>query len=599
MSETSFSFLKKRKEKYTKKLNLVNKEIRKLSLYRLLSFLAFCGTLIILYINREYLVFLSCFAIASLIIFIFLLYKYNLFYNYSNRLESILELIKREILRSNLQLNDLYRNDPLIDEAENYHYWKDLGIFGKQGLYSYLDTTVTSGGNQLFIDELLQKEKPLFRNLKQKQTRIIEISGKKRLYWKLLYLMYETSSTGGYSKNNIKYSIESITTVTSNPKRIKILINILLFFGYSLSFVLFILDKPGIWGAFFFIQIFIYLYNIKKRNKIIKKYVKYIEILNTLKIILKYLSKIQFQEPTLKEKLNTYTFKEISDLLLVVNRLDKKLSYREIPLPGFILNLFISLDYSIIKDIYDFEKMNKISIENLTSSVEFIDSLLPFCNTKFHQNSMEFPEIIEEFTLSAVHVGHPLIPTEKRVYNPLSSQKKGEIVLITGSNMSGKTTFLRTIGINVLLANCGAPVCASNMVISPMKIFTSIKNEDSLSDGVSFFYSEVKKLSYILRESEKVNCIILIDEVLKGTNTRERLIATKSILQRLSEKSSFNYITTHDIEIAKDKNKYILKHFTEVVENDKMGFDYLIRDGVITSGNALKILSIECPELKL
>jgi energy-coupling factor transporter ATP-binding protein EcfA2 len=599
MSETSFSFLKKRKEKYTKKLNLINKDIRKLSLYRLLSFLAFCGSLLFLYISREYLIFSSSFASASLLIFIFLLYKYNLLYNYSNRLESILELIKREILRSNLQLNELYRNDPIIDQAENSHYWKDLGIFGRQGLYSYLDTTVTSGGNQLFIDELLQKETPQYKDLVQKQKRIIEISEKKRLYWKLLYLLYETSPTGGYSKNNIKYSIESITTVVSNPSRTKIFINLFLLFGYSLSFVLFILDQPGIWGAFFFIQILIYMYNIKKRNKIIKKYVKYIDTLNTLKEILKYFSKIQFKETTLKEKLNTYTFKEISDLIKITKRLDKKLSYREIPLPGFILNLFISLDYSIIKDIYEFEKMNKISIENLTSSVEFLDSLLPFCTTKFHQNKVEFPKIIEEFTLSAEYVGHPLIPSEKRVYNPLSSLKKGEIVLITGSNMSGKTTFLRTIGVNVLLANCGAAVCVSNMVISPMKIFTSIKNEDSLSDGVSFFYSEVKKLSYILRESEKVNCIILIDEVLKGTNTRERLIATKSILLRLSEKSSFNYITTHDIEIAKENNKYILKHFTEVVENDKMGFDYLIRDGVITSGNALKILSIECPELKL
>jgi len=296
MSETSFSFLRKRKEKYTNKLNLVNINIRKLSLYRLLSFLAFCGSLLFLYIHREYLILLSSFAITSLLIFIYLLNKYNLLYNYSKRLESILELIKREILRSNLQLNELYRNDPIIDQAENSHYWKDLGIFGRQGLYSYLDTTVTSGGNQLFIDELLQKKTPHYKDLVQKQKRIIEISEKKRLYWKLLYLLYETSSTGGYSKNNIIYSIESITTVVSNPSRTKLLINLFLFFGYSLSLVLFLLDQPGIWGAFFFIQILIYMYNIKKRNKIIKKYVKYIDTLNTLKEILKYLSKIQYKE---------------------------------------------------------------------------------------------------------------------------------------------------------------------------------------------------------------------------------------------------------------------------------------------------------------
>ena len=132
-----------------------------------------------------------------------------------------------------------------------------------------------------------------------------------------------------------------------------------------------------------------------------------------------------------------------------------------------------------------------------------------------------------------------------------------------------------------------------------MKILSSIKNEDSLSEGVSFFYSEVQKLSYILRESKTNNSLLLIDEVLKGTNTRERLIATKSLLQSLSEINSLNYITTHDIELAKESNSIVLKHFTEIVENDKMSFDYLIRDGVITSGNALKILSIECPELRL
>ena len=120
---------------------------------------------------------------------------------------------------------------------------------------------------------------------------------------------------------------------------------------------------------------------------------------------------------------------------------------------------------------------------------------------------------------------------------------KYPILVLTGPRQSGKTTFLRTIGINVLLAHCGAPVCAKSMKLSPMKILSSIKNEDSLSEGVSFFYSEVQKLSYILRESKTNNSLLLIDEVLKGTNTRERLIATKSLLQSLSEINSINSIS--------------------------------------------------------
>jgi DNA mismatch repair ATPase MutS len=137
------------------------------------------------------------------------------------------------------------------------------------------------------------------------------------------------------------------------------------------------------------------------------------------------------------------------------------------------------------------------------------------------------------------------------------------------------------------------------MKISSLKIFTSIKNEDSLSQGISFFYSEVRKLSYILKESTKNNSLILIDEILKGTNTRERIIATKQIMKYLSGLSSLNYITTHDVDLARETESYILKHFTEIVKDNKMSFDFKIRDGVITSGNALKILKLECPELGL
>ncbi len=597
MPDKTDLFLKNRKKRYSYKFDKISTSLKKISLYRFLIFLFLLLSIIIFYIQRDFL-FISFLPITTVILFIFLIHKYNKVSKIYSKIDSILQLLKREELRYDLKISELYREDPDFLDPSNFHFWKDLDIFGKQGLYSYLDTTVTQGGNKKFVYELLQKEVPNLSNINYKQIIIKELSFRKRLLWKLLYLFYETSSSGGYTKVSLKYKIESVKQIILKPKQSLLFIKLFLIIGYIGGFLLFLLDKPGLWGFFFFTQIILYSHKIKKKNIIIKKYQKFISILSKFEDVSLYLSKVKFNSEGLKNKFNRLSNKDLSNLFVRIKKLETKLVYREIPLPGFLLNLFISFDYFILNDINEIENSN-IPIDDLIESLDYLDSILPFTLLQFYNQNLEFPEFLESLELSSEQIGHPLIPSNRRVYNKLSNIKPGSVVLITGSNMSGKTTFLRTIGINVLLAHCGAPVCAKSMKLSPMKILSSIKNEDSLSEGVSFFYSEVQKLSYILRESKTTNSLLLIDEVLKGTNTRERLIATKSLLQSLSEINSINYITTHDIELAKESNSIVLKHFTEIVENEKMSFDYLIRDGVITSGNALKILSIECPELKL
>jgi ABC-type multidrug transport system fused ATPase/permease subunit len=592
-----FFFLKNREKRYSYKFDKISTSLKKISLYRFLIFLFLLLSLIIYYIQRDFLL-ISFLPIITVIIFIYLIHKYNKVSKTYSKIDSMLQLLKREELRYELKISELYREDPDFLEPSNFHFWKDLDIFGKQGLYSYLDTTVTQGGNKKFVHELLQKVVPNLSDINYKQTIIKELSTRKKLIWKLLYLFYETSPSGGYVKVLLKHNIESVKQIISIPKQSLFFIKLFLIIGYIGGFLLFLLDKPGLWGFFFFTQILLYSLKFKKKNIIIKKYEKFISILTKFEDISLYLSKVKFTSDGLKNKFNRLSNKDLSNLFIRIKKLETKLVYREIPLPGFLLNVFFSFDYFILNDIHEIENSN-IPIDELTESLDYLDSILPFTLLQFYNQNLEFPEFLKSLELSASEIGHPLIPNNRRVYNKLSNVKPGSVVLITGSNMSGKTTFLRTIGINVLLAHCGAPVCAKSMKLSPMKILSSIKNEDSLSEGVSFFYSEVQKLSYILRESKTNNSLLLIDEVLKGTNTRERLIATKSLLQSLSEINSINYITTHDIELAKESSSIVLKHFTEIVENDKMSFDYLIRDGVITSGNALKILSIECPELRL
>jgi DNA mismatch repair ATPase MutS len=275
---------------------------------------------------------------------------------------------------------------------------------------------------------------------------------------------------------------------------------------------------------------------------------------------------------------------------------------REAPLLNFLLNLFFQYDSWLLDRTRSFSLKWKISLELLLEKLDYVDSILPFVNFHFHQPQTFFPEIDNNLSsISATKIGHPLIAHKNRIYNPLEEVNFGSVTLITGSNMSGKTTYLRTIGINCLLAICGSPVPAENFKLPPLQILSSIKNEDSLDEGISFFYAEVRKISYILTSSKtsSLPSLILIDEVLKGTNTRERVIATEKILKELSTYNAFSFITTHDLELAKKhkQKKWKLKHFEEQVKDNKMSFDYKIRDGVVNSSNALRILSIEHPEI--
>jgi len=196
-------------------------------------------------------------------------------------------------------------------------------------------------------------------------------------------------------------------------------------------------------------------------------------------------------------------------------------------------------------------------------------------------------------------LGHPLIVAEKKVVNDFAMHKLGEAVIITGSNMSGKSTFLRTLGINLCLAFAGGPVNASTLQTSLFKVFTCIKVSDSVTDGYSYFYAEVKRLKALLSELERDSgypLFFLIDEIFKGTNNRERLIGSQAYIQALVGKNCLGAISTHDLELVKladilpEIKNY---HFKEDVIAGQMVFDYILRPGPCPTTNALKIMQME------
>ncbi len=228
--------------------------------------------------------------------------------------------------------------------------------------------------------------------------------------------------------------------------------------------------------------------------------------------------------------------------------------------------------------------------------LEALSSLATFAY--LNPDETTFPEIVTDATIwEARALGHPLIPAAVRISNDFSIHP-GEVALITGSNMSGKSSFLRAVGVNMVLAYAGSVVLAESLRISPYRPFTCIRVSDSLADGFSYFYAEVRRLKALLDALESTDSyplFFLIDEIFRGTNNRERLIGSRAYIQRLatSGRSGTGLISTHDLELTALAGGNILNyHFTDRVEDGRMTFDYVLHSGPSPSTNALAIMRL-------
>lgn len=199
----------------------------------------------------------------------------------------------------------------------------------------------------------------------------------------------------------------------------------------------------------------------------------------------------------------------------------------------------------------------------------------------------------------ALALGHPLIPDDQNVKNNFTVPNVGQICLITGSNMAGKSSFLRTLALNLALAYAGGPVCADQLTTIPFRLFTSINVTDSVTDGISYFYAEVKRLKLLLLELEREHpypLIFFIDEIFRGTNNRERLLGSQSYIRALAGQSGVGFVSTHDLDLVNlaDQIPQIKNyHFREQVIDQQMVFDYTLREGPCPTTNALKIMELE------
>ncbi len=281
-----------------------------------------------------------------------------------------------------------------------------------------------------------------------------------------------------------------------------------------------------------------------------------------------------------------------STLLAGLQKILSRLDYRLNMLIGLPLNLLFFWDLHQYLQLEQWKQKYGKVLPRWWDSLSGFEALSSFANFAFNNPGGVFPEITaEHFYFSARSMGHPLLPAPKRIANDLQLEGRGKIMLITGSNMAGKSTFLRTAGVNIILALAGAPVCAAYFKISPVTIWSSMRVTDNLEENISTFYAELKKLELILQQvnaGEKV--FLLLDEILRGTNSGDRHTGSQALIRQLLKKQAVGMIATHDLPLTAMANDYpgqvLNYHFDVQVQGEELYFDYRLKEGVCQSMNA-------------
>ncbi len=278
-------------------------------------------------------------------------------------------------------------------------------------------------------------------------------------------------------------------------------------------------------------------------------------------------------------------------------RLVSLLSVRAYPLLWLPLNVVFPWDFWLGLRLERLRLRTGRAIAQWLGVLHRLDAAQSLALFAFSHPGYAFPRLEPGAVplLESRRLGHPLIPSGRRVCNDFRIGGDTRITLITGSNMSGKSTFLRTVGINLQLARAGAPVCAESMRTSVFEVFSCIRVSDSVMDGFSYFYAEVQRLRRLLERLEEPGepVFFLIDEIFKGTNNRERLIGSRSFVRTLAESDGLGLVSTHDLELtglADQLPGLVNLHFREEVSAGRMIFDYRLRPGPCPTTNALEIM---------
>ncbi|MFX0549517.1 MutS-related protein [Hathewaya histolytica] len=528
--------------------------------------------------------------------FIFLMIIHRRTKERLNFSKEIIEINKRYLSRITgkwTEFKDI--GDEFIDEAHRYS--SDLDIFGEKSLFQMINITNTKEGRESLAKSLMnpsyKKEEIVLR-----QEAIKELHDKLYLCEEMEYITRKHKDKLNKSERLIKYGEDSEVLIKS--KILNTLIYTLPLITVPLGAFILLLKLQSLYNLIpiiIIIQISIWGINFMKLNNILGELGLFKYNIDTYVHMLKLIEKEEFKSQKLKS-IKSDLFSEKNSALIAIKKLDnifEKVNLRYNGLLYLGLNALLLWDYQCVFSLEAWKRQYGCEIRKWLYHIGEVESLMSLSVLTHIEEDITFPKINSEgkLAVNAKKLGHPLINGKDRIDNDVSMDNK--IFIITGSNMSGKTTFLRTIGINLVLAYSGAPVFAREMTCSILDIFTSMRISDDLKNGISTFYAELIRIRDIIKNSnDGKKMIFLIDEIFRGTNSMDRILGAKNVLLNLNNEKVIGSITTHDLELCElDKyNRINNYHFSEYYKDDKIYFDYKIKDGKSTTTNAKYLMKI-------
>ncbi len=509
-------------------------------------------------------------------------------------LNAIIEINRKEVKANEGKYNKFDAGREFLDHEHPYAY--DFDLFEKYGLFQYINRTVSFFGKQMLAQWLTQ---PLLDReaIENRQEAIEELRGE--LDWRQDFL-----ATGLVHPLDGKDS----KRVNIWYKRKKDISNgffyrlfLWLFPVMSLALTAMVVAGVIKWTVMFLFMFLPLAFVAAHLKQVNRQYFLISDVVKKLKVLRHMLKKIEEKEfkSALLKQWREELFREgepASKQIAKLERLLNMFEQRQNMLVGFILNAFLLWDLHLIRKMNEWKRQHEFDLDQWVDTMARFDALISFGNFSFNHPELTYPEVSDEpFHFEAVQIGHPLIPQKERVNNDFSINGKGHLDIITGGNMAGKSTFLRTIGVNLVLAMAGAPVAAQKMVFSPMQLFSSMRTEDSLLSHSSYFYAELKRLSNLMqlvRSGE--NVFVILDEILKGTNSVDKAKGSRAFVESLVRYNVMGLLATHDLSLCELAGKYpeqITNYRFEVeFEGEEMKFDYKIRPGVCEHMNATALL---------
>ncbi|WP_025742369.1 MutS-related protein [Aquimarina pacifica] len=581
---TPQQFYKDQISKHTKASKKVKKELLISSLIRLLIF---ATTVVCIYFGYPNTQIILSSLLIGVITFIFLVNRHS-------KLTYSKKKLQRTIRINQLEL-DVFKGDTdeLITGSEyinpSHHYSHDIDLFGEHSFFQYTNRTTTQAGKDKLAEILSANS---IQDIEKKQNAIKEMADlpEWRQDFSAIASMVEVtvpiSKIQKWLQNYTPFVPKIMRILPAIISSISLVATVLLFLDV-ITFTMFLL--------WFFVGLMITGTQLKKVNAL---YADANKVKDTFDQYYKLIDKIEnlnFSTALLKEKQQLVISEQekASHLLKRFASILNAFDQRNNMLFGVLANGLLLWD---IRQSYLIEQWigkNHHKIDQWFEVIAFFDAYNSLGNFAFNNPTYTYPQITQNATIiNAQNLGHPMLDSKKRVDNDICIDKE-HFFIITGANMAGKSTFLRTIALQIVMSNIGLPICATSCQYRPIKLISSMRTSDSLSDDASYFFSELTQLKKIVTALKNDEYFIILDEILKGTNSKDKAAGSRKFVERLVAAKATGIIATHDLslcEITEELAQVENRFFDAQIVNDELYFDYKFKDGICQNMNASFLL---------